>query len=695
MTAPRLSDNPFAILGVSPRSRRSEINDAHQDALLDAETPDDERKLDMARQALFTPRDRLSAELAYLLGMRPSDARKALSFQSSTEFEQAAKNADGIAQANLLAEAASLATSKEGAREIVDQLLAAHEEIDEGDLHRTVEEERSVSGFGTVSRADLGSELKTITEQHAETAIAAFKRFDAPAAEVLRIIEVRCAANTLRQDRLAIALLAQYERSVSTTLENETSAISSLLDEYVEDLSGRGAFPEIERRLIDWDKVAQPLQRADEHLGADEAHSQRLYKVIRRAVLTLANERERPSDALRLSELAQNLFAELPTAAAQLATDVEALVSLEQDHRVASILMPLAAAVDAAEGNLSRTSATLARSGFTVNSPDPIGTIRRLYGEIVDNQREQNVIAGAVRIVRSLSIALHNEQEDCDGATIILDYLFLVVDRLPKELGAALRRDRNTLERTTASVRLAEALKSGRLKDAKLHCAILTESDDPEERARFIQIQRQIDEKISSARTSSFVTWGIIGLIAVVAIYSNSGSKADSAADEAAYASSEDAFVDEAAQTTDEQSSYPSEATATSDDGVETPPAPYSTASLSISELRYCLKQTERLEAARTAVSSYPQQNRFNSEVSDFNSRCGRFNYDQRDKSVVDGEIAVELDRLRQEGIELVGRAPSPTPITPPAQSFTPSNPGTPTFGDAVDALEESGADGQ
>lgn len=695
MTAPQLTDNPFAILGVSPRSRRSEINDAHQDALLDAETAEDERKLDMARQALFTPRDRISAELSYLLGMRPSDARAVLNFQSSAEFERAADNADGIARTNLLAEATRLATTAAEARQIVDLLLAAHSDIDESDLHRTIEEERSVSGFGAVSLSDIASGLAATTERHAATAMEAFGRFEGTAAEVLRIVEVRCAAATLRQDRLAIALLAQYERSVSPKLESETSTISSLLDEYVEDLSGRGAYPEIERRLIDWDKIAQPLQRADEHLGADEVHSQRLYKIVRGAVLTLANEHERPSDALRLSELAQKLFAELPSAAAQLANDVQALVSLEQDHRVASVLMPLAAAVDAAEANLSKTSATIARSGFTVTSPDPVGAIRRLYGEIVDNQRDQNILAGAVRIVRSLSIALHNEQEDCEGATVILDYLFLVVEKLPDELSAALRRDRNTLERTSASILLAQALKAGKWPDAKRHCAILVESDDPEERARFMQVHRQIEEKISSARTSSFVTWGIIGIIAVVTIYSNSGSKADSAAEEAAYASSENAFADEAAEAADQQSSYSSGATATSDDGMETPPAPASTSSLSISELRYCLKQTERLEAARTAVNSYPQQTRFNSEVSDYNSRCGRFNYDQRDKAVVDGEIALESDRLRQEGIELVGQGPPSPRIAPPTQSFEPSDPAAPTFGDAVDALGESGTDGE
>ncbi|USI79080.1 hypothetical protein [Sphingopyxis sp. USTB-05] len=694
MTSLHLFENPFAVLGVSPRARRDEINDAHQDALLDAETTDAERKLDMARQALFTPRERISAELSYLLGMRPSDARATLKLRTSVQLEEAAQNVGGVAKANLIAEASRISTSVTESRRLIDQLLAAHLDIEEGDLHRTVEEERSVSGFGKVSSSEIASELKSLTERHAAFALDAFARFDAATDEVLRIVEVRCAAASLRKDRLATSLIAQYEQLVSPTLENEITAISLLLDDYVGHLSGRAIFPKLEQRLLDWDRIAQPLQRADQHLGADEVHSERLYREVRRAVLTLANEHERHADALRLSELAQKIFAELPSAAAQLAGDVDALVSLEQDQRVASILMPLAAAVDRAVSNLSKTSSTIARAGFTMTSPDPVGEVRRLYGEIIDRQSDQNIVAGAVRLVRSLSIALHNNQEDGEGAAVILDYLFLAVNKLPPELVTILQKDRETLERTKASIRLAEALRTGNFKDAKAHCAVLMESEDPDERAQYSRIQQQIDEKIISGRTNSFVSWGVIGIIALIAIFSNSGGGNDSVAEDAAYASSDEAILDDATAAAEDPLADASETVATPDDGTETPPEPYSGTSLSLSELRYCLKQTERLDAARAAVSSYTQQNRFNAEVTDFNSRCGQFNYDQRDKATVDGEIILETDRLRREGVELLGpSAPSPTIVRPP-QPFAPSNDAAPTFGDAVDELGESVPEG-
>lgn len=696
MSSLHLSKNPFVILGTSPRARRDEINDAYQDALLDAETAEDERRLDIARQALFTPKDRVSAELSYLLGMRPNDARSALKINTPAEFESAAEGVDGTARVNLFVAAVQLASSAADARRLVDQLLAAHADIDERDVHRTVEEERLVSGFGAVSLSDISNELKTLTERHAEMALDAFTRLAIADTEILRTVEARCASNTLRQDRLARSLIARYETWVSPKLESGISEISTLLDDYVDHLSGRGAYAEIERQLLEWDKLAQPLQMADQHLGADEVHSHRLYKMVRAAVLTLANEHSRHSDALRLSELAQGVFAELPSAAAQLAADVDALVSLEQEHRAASALMPLVAAVNEAEATLSKTSATLARSGFTATAPAPVGTIRRLYGEIVENQKDPEIIAGAVRIVRSLSIELYNKQDDYKGAGLVLDYLFLLIDQLPSELAQTLRQDRKTLERTIASQRLAAALKAGRFKEAKSHCALLMESDDPVERAQYARVQKQIEDKMSSDKTSSFARWGFFGFLALIAIY-NVGGK-EKAAEEASYASDSGTFSDDTAEPAEavaEPLPYPDEAAAPSDDGSETPPAPYATKPLSISELRYCLKQSKRLDAAREAVASYPQQTKFNSEVSDYNSRCGRFNYDQRDKSIIEAEIALEADRLTQEGANLVGAGPSPTFAAPSAPSYSPSAPAVPTIGEVVDAMEEDNYRGE
>mgnify|MGYP001259460708 CR=1 FL=1 len=76
---------------------------------------------------------------------------------------------------------------------------------------------------------------------------------------------------------------------------------------------------------------------------------------------------------------------------------------------------------------------------------------------------------------------------------------------------------------------------------------------------------------------------------------------------------------------------------------------------LSLAQLRYCVRQGERLDAARSIVDSYQQQSKFNAAVSDYNSRCGSFQYDRRDMATVRSEIDQVRDRLNTDAASIVG----------------------------------------
>jgi len=62
-----LANNPFAVLGVSPCAERGDIEDTCEDRLVSR--PSDEQVLLKAKQALLTPKSRLSAELRWLWGV--------------------------------------------------------------------------------------------------------------------------------------------------------------------------------------------------------------------------------------------------------------------------------------------------------------------------------------------------------------------------------------------------------------------------------------------------------------------------------------------------------------------------------------------------------------------------------------------------------------------------------------------------
>ncbi|WP_216635590.1 hypothetical protein, partial [Croceicoccus bisphenolivorans] len=63
MAAFDLTKNAFALLDVTPRANRAQLEDAYQDALLEADNHKAEAVLNRAQQSLISPRDRLESEL--------------------------------------------------------------------------------------------------------------------------------------------------------------------------------------------------------------------------------------------------------------------------------------------------------------------------------------------------------------------------------------------------------------------------------------------------------------------------------------------------------------------------------------------------------------------------------------------------------------------------------------------------------
>jgi len=78
--------------------------------------------------------------------------------------------------------------------------------------------------------------------------------------------------------------------------------------------------------------------------------------------------------------------------------------------------------------------------------------------------------------------------------------------------------------------------------------------------------------------------------------------------------------------------------------------------SFSRGEIRYCLFQGERIDAARLRVdqSSAWQLDAFNQIVVDYNSRCSRFRYHQSDMDAVTAELAEKRAKLEYEGQSLL-----------------------------------------
>ena len=93
---------------------------------------------------------------------------------------------------------------------------------------------------------------------------------------------------------------------------------------------------------------------------------------------------------------------------------------------------------------------------------------------------------------------------------------------------------------------------------------------------------------------------------------------------------------------------------------------------LSIAEIRYCLAEKIRLDAAETVLNNYSDSDvdRFNAYVNDYNSRCGEFRYRQGALESARRDVNPYSSQLQAEGRGRFVRSPSTTaraPVTTPS----------------------------
>lgn len=73
---------------------------------------------------------------------------------------------------------------------------------------------------------------------------------------------------------------------------------------------------------------------------------------------------------------------------------------------------------------------------------------------------------------------------------------------------------------------------------------------------------------------------------------------------------------------------------------------------LNSSQIRYCLSQTIRIDAWKSAVNSYSQNsvNAFNEAINDYNARCSNFRYRRGSLESIRSEVESSRFLLQQEG---------------------------------------------
>lgn len=345
-----LLKNPFHVLTASPRDNRRRIMELadERSLLLDSS------ECMEARSELTNPRKRLSAEVAWLPGIGPKRGGEVLPLiESSPTDLLAVDNLSPIARANLLA--AGLArlpahNADDAARWILE-IAWAFEGLDPDELSVLINEERIVSGFPEVS--DLSAVEDEIQERrrHYRQVIKAALDNLSPK-ELVEAVTVAVESATDEGEEHGPILIADlvdsYEVEAQGFLDKEEGNIRALVEKLraaVDAEQPDSTLAPMVNQLIqvvkNWDTVAQPIQVSTKSRGLDHDASHRVAGLVRGLAIHMFNEHGKLDFSQQLTNMLQEVFAEVGEVAERTAEDADALGEIAERRKLSHLLDPI------------------------------------------------------------------------------------------------------------------------------------------------------------------------------------------------------------------------------------------------------------------------------------------------------------------------------------------------------------------
>jgi hypothetical protein len=336
-----LLQNPFHILNASPRDNRRRIMELadERSLLLDSS------ECMEARSELTNPRKRLSAEVAWLPGIGPKRVGEVLSLLESSPADLlAVDNLSSIARANLLA--AGLARLPDhNADDVAEWILEiswAFEDLDADELSVIINEERVVSGFPEVS--DLSAVEAEIQERrrHYRQVIKSALDNLSPK-ELVEAVTVAVESATDDGEEHGPIMIADlvdsYEVEAQGFLDKEEGNIRALVEKLraaVDAERPDSTLAPMVNQLIqvvkNWDTVAQPIQVSTKSRGLDHDASHRVAGLVRGLAIHMFNEHGKLDFSQQLTNMLQEVFAEVGEVAERTAEDADALGEIAEQR---------------------------------------------------------------------------------------------------------------------------------------------------------------------------------------------------------------------------------------------------------------------------------------------------------------------------------------------------------------------------
>lgn len=653
----------FATLELSLRSSKDAINEAVD--RLAFESDRDPAELDAARARLLSARDRVEEEIAWLPELPPSEARRAASAALAGDLDALRsiwKATSGLAQLNIGAAIVSLKPDPALSVEVIRSGLL----WDSRSTLQTLQESRAIAGSPPIGedlwKKAVAKHLNYIAQQLATP----FSLSSESAEKLSEDILERKSRRTEKTSSFLESLIQNYRRLVEPKICIITEGIEKNVSNVRADPQRPTSRIALVDQIRDWAALRRPVLLHEASRGLEDEDSASLARSIRSLAIELANDHSAFAAAKELTEALRAGFAYLPAFAEKLEEDSKTLDGLLASQSDARHLEPLTAACQAALDQ-PKTFA----SGVNAGNLRQDG--RGLAANLVNafkvatfaNVSDPNV---PWLMVRNVAIELHNEYDNSEAALSLVEWLLAA--NPPSNVRSKLEADRQAAKDAIDTNRLAQAVKSGRLSDAKTILASIS-PDAVGGSVELRKLQDGIAERLRR-RNGKWIGWAVTGALAVFAIAQadrkpGSQPEPSSLVTEMSAPEGGGTINDDSGISTADP--LASGAASAIDAGDEQMPAPNSYGVLTRAELRWCSFESARLSALEGRVPNNAVSG-FNSAVQDFNSRCYGARYAESDKAAVDSEVVESEAKIRSEAeVKLSAWASEPQGTTVPSPS--------------------------
>ena len=427
-----LLNNPFAILGATPRTPNSELPEL-ADTVGTAGAA-------AALRLLLVPRTRLNAEVAFL----PGAAEMTPNVLAALRRNEAPKTAalPAAAQANVLAHlcAAGMAAASDEAA-----LAALQAPPGDPSLAASINGDRTVAGVPPLQPAALLAEQEVLLDQHAAALVAGCLAGPDPAARLAALIREAPAGPASAFLRAVAAGWARQSAPKLTGLEDAAAHAKAAL------LSKPG-LPGVEalcRAMRDWGALSLPQRLSDARAGLDHGPTLAAMRPWRAARSRLAED-GRPDLALPLAQALAAVFADLPGEAMRLQEEAQACAGMLEEQTLEPRLTPLRAMAERFRTAPAPLESALATHPF---GPGATGAAAELWAAF-DAACAACVVSEAPwTILRTLAIQLGGEHKMAGAANALTLQRGMVARAEASGLASLanrLRAEQNGLERVAA-----------------------------------------------------------------------------------------------------------------------------------------------------------------------------------------------------------------------------------------------------